>query len=333
MSAAHTRLHTPQQATSLEAVPIEKVLRIFGPVLAVVMVGCLLQFASIHWAARQYYKVADLMATDTLTPEQYNEMTARLTTAAKWDPFDPAYPLILAHAAAQQGDRAAAEVYYRKALQRSPLSTDTLRAYGRLLGQEGKVDRAEKLLLAAIRFSGKNTDGYVDYARWLVATGRLDDAMAQMRLAMLREPEQARLFMDTMTTWGVSVPMMASSIPDAAIPCLSFAQFLGENGNNELAEVYYRKSLTAAARSTAIDAEPFNRLYHYYAGQDRWKEALQVLQKGVEALPTDSGLRMILAKTYEQQGIHYRAAEEYRQALMLNPRDERARAALDRLAK
>jgi tetratricopeptide (TPR) repeat protein/O-antigen ligase len=333
VSAAHTRLHTPQKATSLGAVPIERALVICGPVLAAVIIGCLMQFISIHWATRQYDKVADLVAADTLTPEQYNQMTAHLTTAAKWDPFDPAYPLILARAAAQQGDHSTAEVNYRKALQRSPLSAVTLRAYGRLLGQASQADQAEKLLLAAIRFSGNDADGYVDYARWLVAAGRLDDAMAQMRLAMLKAPEQARLLVDAMNTWGVSVQTMASSIPDAAIPCLSFAQFLEEKGNDELAEAYFRKSLTAAARSTVVDADPFNRLYRYYAGKDRWEEALKVLQQGVEALPTDSGLRMMLATTYEQQGIHYRAVEEYRQALMLNPRDEGARAALDRLTK
>jgi tetratricopeptide (TPR) repeat protein len=98
-----------------------------------------------------------------------------------------------------------------------------------------------------------------------------------------------------------------------------------------MAEVYYEKAMQAETQSAIMDPEAYHRIYHFYAGQDRWKEALQALQSGVESLPTDPELRLSLARTYERQGVIYRAVEEYRKALILSPNNQSARSALERL--
>jgi Tfp pilus assembly protein PilF len=60
-------------------------------------------------------------------------------------------------------------------------------------------------------------------------------------------------------------------------------------------------------------------------------EALFVMQKAIAALPGNAGIRMTAAETYEKAGIIYRAVEEYRQALMIDPGNDRARKKLDEL--
>ncbi len=333
VSAAHTRLHVREKVTTLAEIPTGRVRRIFAPLLVAIIVVSLLHIAGSQLAIQRYRKVADLIADGSATAEQNQAIGYLLNSAMRLDPFDPVYPRMLAKIAGRQGDLAAADAYYRQSLRRSPLSVDTLQAYAQLLDKIGKADQAEQMFLSAIRLSRQRADAYTVYARWLIDMGRNPEGMAQMHTAMQREPERTRTFLDAMSRWGVPVEVMVSSIPDAAIPCVSFAQYLSENGNTALAEEYFRKSLSAASRATVVTAEPFDRIYRHYADQERWEEALQALQKGVEALPTDVGMRLALAKTYEKKGIIYRAIDEYRQALMLNPRDPNAGAALDRLTK
>jgi Flp pilus assembly protein TadD len=62
-----------------------------------------------------------------------------------------------------------------------------------------------------------------------------------------------------------------------------------------------------------------------------YDDALAVMRKAGETLPDDAGIRMALAETYEKAGIHYRAAEEYRKVLVLEPGNSEARKKLEEL--
>ncbi len=55
-----------------------------------------------------------------------------------------------------------------------------------------------------------------------------------------------------------------------------------------------------------------------------YDDALTVMRKASETLPNDAGIRITLAETYEKAGIPYRAAEEYRKALVLDPGNRKA---------
>jgi Tfp pilus assembly protein PilF len=103
----------------------------------------------------------------------------------------------------------------------------------------------------------------------------------------------------------------------------------GDNIN--LAAFFYQKAAISESKAEQPVAGPFFRAYRFYVIQDRWVEALQILQQGVEALPKNVKLRLTLANAYEHQGITYRAEEEYRQALIIAPGDPHIKAEIDRL--
>jgi Flp pilus assembly protein TadD len=55
-----------------------------------------------------------------------------------------------------------------------------------------------------------------------------------------------------------------------------------------------------------------------------YEDAINVMRKAGETLPDNAGVRITLAETYEKAGIPYRATEEYRKALLLDPGNRRA---------
>jgi Tfp pilus assembly protein PilF len=55
------------------------------------------------------------------------------------------------------------------------------------------------------------------------------------------------------------------------------------------------------------------------------------MRSATEYLPDDAGLRIMTGGVYEKMGIPYRAIEEYRKALMIDPKRQDVRKRLDAL--
>jgi hypothetical protein len=60
-------------------------------------------------------------------------------------------------------------------------------------------------------------------------------------------------------------------------------------------------------------------------------DALLVMKAGEELLPGNVGLILGAAEAYERLGITYRAVEEYRKALIIDPKNMKARKKLEEL--
>ena len=65
----------------------------------------------------------------------------------------------------------------------------------------------------------------------------------------------------------------------------------------------------------------------------RLDDALKVMQKAAEYLPNDVGIRLATARLYEKMGILYRAIQEYRKALIIDPKNIMVKRQLDRLTQ
>ena len=77
----------------------------------------------------------------------------------------------------------------------------------------------------------------------------------------------------------------------------------------------------------------FIKVYDYYVRGGRFDDALKVMQKAAEYLPKDLGIRLATARLYQKIGITYRAVEEYRKALIIDPKNATAKRQLERLTK
>ena len=331
VSAAHTRLKVPHPMSTLEEISIAE----FKPVIVLatgVLAFCLLNVASINAADRYFQAVAPWVESEPPDlQEREIHIKTHLEAAARWNPLEYRYPLMLARMAEHVNDVVSANRYYFKALRSFPISSDVLLRYGSFLGQNGQAEKAEQMLLAAIRFARQHPPGYQAYAKWLVENNRTDEAMQQMREAITRSPAEGNRFIEAMAQWGLPDAAMQASIPDLAGPCLAFAEYVAAGDNINLAAFFYQKAAVSESKAEQPVAGPFFRAYRFYVIQDRWVEALQILQQGVQTLPKNVKLRLTLANAYEHQGITYRAEEEYRQALIIAPGDPHIKAEIDRL--
>lgn len=110
-----------------------------------------------------------------------------------------------------------------------------------------------------------------------------------------------------------------------------FAEFLLDKGKKPEAETSYLRALNYLDKKVAVRPDYFFKASRYFTKQKQYEEALNILSKGTEYLPDNVKIRIALASLYERIGILYRAREEYKSALILDPTNRLAKAKVKKL--
>jgi len=123
-------------------------------------------------------------------------------------------------------------------------------------------------------------------------------------------------------------------VPEDPAARIEYAAYLDARGMKREA-VHELRRLTDPDQSAGTAPPPlpvvrraFRLLARIHEDYQEPEEALQVRLRAVERFPDDIGQRMGLARLYEEMGIPYRAAEEYRKVLRLDPLQAAARKRL-----
>ena len=77
----------------------------------------------------------------------------------------------------------------------------------------------------------------------------------------------------------------------------------------------------------------FYKVYRYYVGIGRYDDVLRIMRKAIEFLPENVGIRLTTGTLYEKLGITYRALEEYKKAMILDPENKEAKKRFERLSR
>jgi Flp pilus assembly protein TadD/O-antigen ligase len=329
VAAAHTRMHEGLGRTYLKhGRPGPRVAASFAAAL-------LLAGSAFHCgvlAGNYHYADVGGIALNDRTPvETMSEAFEGARRAAACDPLESRYRLAEADAAAfidrpQQAERA-----YLRALRLQPTAPDSLQALAFFLTGQGRLDTAGRLLQAAEACHITDPELPKDHALWLFTVGRTSEGLAAMRRALQRDPGRVDDYLALMVLYGLDRDQLTQAMPCRVAPRLHFARYLEAVGDAAGAETAHRRALECLAEEENLSASFFTRPAAFYTRNGHPGEALQVLQQGVEHLPQNTSLRLRLAAAYERSGITYRAREEYRQALMLDPGNAPASAALERL--
>lgn len=330
VAAAHTRLRATHRPPSLKSLPL-KMNYVTVVVSGIFFLGASSYALGLGLADGLYSVSPNTMYEDEITITEHNQVIHTLGSAALLAPLKSHYQFLLADAAAKADLAKLASSQYQSALLLKPTYALAMYDFGHLLERSGRSDQAELLFQVAIRRDIQSPDGYAAYADWLISRERTNEGLDQMRLAIERDPANARDYIDSLGYWGLQAEEMASAIPNLARPCLAMAEYCHENMDDDIAEEFYGKALWAESHSKSPHAGAFQRMYGYYAEQKNWKAALAVMQQAVKRLPKDPRLRISSAQAYEKLGITYRAAEEYQKALMLKPGNKAAQTGLVRL--
>jgi tetratricopeptide (TPR) repeat protein len=119
------------------------------------------------------------------------------------------------------------------------------------------------------------------------------------------------------------------AIPDRVEPHLLFADYLSRTGQERMAEEEYFRALSHINNEQVIDPSFFHAVSQFYLRKERYEDALGIMTKAVELLPDNTGIRLTLGGLYEKLDLRQRALAEYRQILVIDPKNQPAKKRLE----
>lgn len=330
VSAANTRLRKGLGETRLPKTSY--LAGLLGIPLVLIILGYCLYFNVGGITARNKFSAIEKINLNRDIPvAELQEMKEIAGQAAGLDPLAAKYHYAAANIEAFLGNTQSALVEYGKALKMNPTNSEYLQTTGLFLAglHEG---RAGHLLKAATEHNLHEPERYRKYAAWLLAVGERGPGIETMQKAISLEPYKTASYISLLVLAGLSDDEIYQAMPRMVPPYLHFADYLDNIGKEEFAAKLYQEAFALLPEEKA---QPwyFYWLYRYYLGKKRDEAAQALMIKAVELLPEDVGIRLTLAASYEKMGVNYRAVEEYERALVLDPKNEKARNRLAEIKK
>jgi tetratricopeptide (TPR) repeat protein len=247
------------------------------------------------------------------------------------DPLEAKYHYEIANAEWLSSNREDALVQYRKAVTLEPTNAGHLQTLGLALADFREEEGADKLLRAGIDCDISNPARYEVYSSWLISRGEKEAGLGYIKKAMALEPQKTRKYITFLVLYGLNDEDIRSSLPERVEPHLSFADYLSETGRDDLAKEEYLTALGYMGNEREISPSYFLHVYRYFTKKDMTDEAVTVMRRAVDALPANVDVRLTAGEAYEKAGLRYKAIEEYKHALLIAPRNARAKKKLDEL--
>lgn len=286
-------------------------------VLMVFFSGMLISFLLTRYVFAVYYD----KATDA---QKWRRLSYVMEQSVNYNPVDSFYRIIAANFYYWTNDPANASRQYQMAIFLDPAESDYLRQYAFFLAETGHQDAAEKLFRTGINNSRFDAEYYAAYADYFLSIGNENGFIEYMRQAIDLDP---RLLKENMDQFFALLPgdEIVQLLPDRVGPYQFLAGYLADKDRLDDAEAVYLKSLSY------IDYENDHRKPGYVSSvaqflirRGKYEDAVSVLKDGMVQYPDDINLRLKTALCYERLGITYRAIEEYKKILAIDPNNRTA---------
>jgi len=249
------------------------------------------------------------------------------------DPTDIDSRRALASALNEVGDAAGAMSEYQEILRLQPDDTNTLYNMGTILAGQGDLDGAISYLRRAMAVAPDHADARVNLAMILEERGELaaaEDLYAQA-LEIAPYDLQIKVYWAELLTrrqrTGEALEILAALLeedPDNATVMLAMGDARRADSNEDAALEAYARVLNLETESEHL-ARAHVRIAELYLGADRLQEATTYLQQAARLLPDSREIRLALANALGRAGEFARAADQFREAVRLEPRDEQSR--------
>lgn len=318
VSAVNTRLVYRSRPTLLEGRSTR--------ILAAPMILALVLLICSVWYRFNLFRAEELTAplhavyiNRHIPADRLRRMQAVLTRACRLDPLEGDHPYRLGHISTFLGDRERARQNYLRACLLQPTSGEYAQQLGMTLKPDGS-GRRRALVLLGLQREPLIAERYLASSEWLLANGLREEAGAVLNRAMLTVPWRMPGLVSYVVNRRFSRGEMKRILPDHPRAWHLLGSRMEKEERLDEAELYYR---TALEHLDNADVHPacFSSLHNLYRRTNREDTALEVLRLGIRSLPDHAPFRVLLGDHYLRQGIPYRAAEEYREALRLDPRN------------
>jgi len=223
----------------------------------------------------------------------------------------------------QAGRLTEAEALYRKILQAQPNHADALHLLGVMAHQAGKHEMAVEYIVRAIALQ-PTAEYHNNMGTVYRAMGKLDDAVAQYRQALVCRPAYVQ------AAYNLGTVLKAQGKPTEAEPlyrqalalksddaqiCCKLGDVLKAQGKLEEAVAQYRQALALNAGLL----EGHNNLGVALAEQGKFGDAEACYRQALALQPACAEVRNNLANALREQGRPREAIVEFRHALALKP--------------
>ena len=328
IAAANTRRHYRTPPTLLatagrsqQSIPV---------ILALtVLVAGLYSNSANYRARRTFATIRDVYLNKNIPEQRVQELYLRADKAARLDILEANYPFAKAEISAFIGDQERARNEYLKASTLKPLSGRFIQQLALILAP-ARAETTDSLLALGCRYEPLFLDRYLTYANWLIASGKQAQALSIIHQALEQQPQWSARLGHFVFFNALSRSDITTMLPAQPQAWYEMGKIMEKEGSISEAEYYYLQALLYLDGHKA-QAAYFSRLYTLYMQQHSDNKALTILRQGIKHLPDNAAFHRQLGDYYRTQGILYRATEEYRQALQLNPQDLRLKRRLDEL--
>lgn len=330
VSAANTRLQEGFNDTYLKRInPPLRILIISS--IVILLVSLIFNVGVI--AGKSYFStIKDKKLNEKISKTEILSIKDIAYRASLFDPLEARYHYAIANTERFFSNNTVALSQYKKSVQLNPVNGEYLQRLGLIMSELKKYDTADKLLQAGIKYNVSNPARYKRYALWLLSRRKKEDGIKITKTAISLEPRKTREYITLMILSGLNDEEILSALPERVEPHLLFADYLNRTGRENMAEDAYLNALQYVKNEDPISPSYFYEVYKYYMKKGLYDDALKVMRKAIESLPDDAGIRVTTGGLYEKLGITYRAMEEYKKALIIDPKNNNAKKRLDNLA-
>ena len=330
VSAANTRTHDGTVGTFLGRARPSLSKSLLVAALVVLVTGTVF-IAGVLAARISFFPYEGKGAGPNPSREELLGLRNAARRASYFDMTEGRYPFAAAGVEGILGNKGDAADQYKKAVRLDPVNVEYLQTLGLLVAGSGDDSVTVRLLQSGITYDRMNPLTYKRYAVWLIKKGDKETASKYLSASMALTPEKTREYIAMLVLYGWTDMEIRGTLPALVKPHLLFADYLDKTQRQDMADEEYRSSLDYVRNERQIEAGPFYKAHEYFMKREMYDDAVTVMRKAGEALPENPGIRMTLAADYEKAGIPYRAAEEYRKALVLDPGNSRAKKKLEEM--
>ncbi len=306
---------------------------------ALVLIACLLTGGATIFisggaiAARiTYSEIANIYLNKKLRHDKILAVASSARRASQYDPLEGKYIFALGNTNIFLRKPDKALTLFINAAEKQPLSGIYLQRLALMLTPVDK-QKAEQLMLAAYARALNKAPLILTWADWLLSLDERDKAILMLKNVFHDKPTFVKMFMPSLTAHAFTHQEIAELLPDSVTAWIAYGSLVEKLGNTDDAEFYRSGALDFLNQEEEIRPWFFTQLYWFYKRQKNHEQALMVLRQAIDSLPDHAKFHVFLGDYYRKEGIPYRATEEYKQALLLEPADEKTRKKLQKLQK
>ena len=152
-----------------------------------------------------------------------------------------------------------------------------------------------------------------------------------LRQVFAGKPQLLKKFTPMLSVYSFSRQEITSFLPQLVSAWAHYGELQEGKGNCREEEYYRSRALDFLDREKVVKPWYFSQLYKFYRRHNKHDQAFLVLRQAAEALPEYANFHIYLGDHYSREGILYRAREEYKQALLIDPADRKTRGKLEQL--